>query len=296
MKQCRMQFGSVLFRRPPEAFTLIELLVVVTVISALTAILLPALASAKEQAKRVVCASNIRQLCLANTCYTQDNDGFYVIAAEDMWGRNLHRWHGTRSTVNSVFDPLKGPLREYVVGGKLKKCPSFVKYLETAGQNGQGFESGCGGYGYNDEYIGGRSDMYGMGEGSKHSARDVDVHNPTSTMMFTDCAFRQGSSTDNGIFIEYSFAHPPYWHWYIELLETLPAGTSISGVAGRPDPSIHFRHRGFTNVCWTDGHVTKEAMDLSASYITHAVMTEEESANMSLGWFGSDDNNLFNLK
>lgn len=68
-----------------------------------------------------------------------------------------------------------------------------------------------------------------------------------------------------------------------------------SFIGGRPDPSIHFRHRGFANVCWADGHISCETMDLSASYTTHAVMEEEETARMGLGWFGPDDNSLFDL-
>jgi prepilin-type N-terminal cleavage/methylation domain-containing protein/prepilin-type processing-associated H-X9-DG protein len=295
-----MKCPAISIRRSPSAFTLVELLVVISIIAMLTAVLLPSLSAAKEQAKQIVCSSNIHQLFLANSGYAVENDGFYVIAAEDMWGRNLHRWHGVRTNINTPFDPLKSPLVAYLADGKVKKCPSFVRYLEEAGQNGGGFEAGCGGYGYNDEYIGGRSDLYGMGEGSKHSARDVDVQRPAETVMFTDCAFRQGASGSTGVFIEYSFAHPPYWLHYLQFMgpsasdEELAENADFFG--GRPNPSIHFRHRGFTNACWADGHVTKETMDLSAPYITHAVMNDKETAQNALGWFGPANNSLFDLQ
>jgi len=57
-----------------KAFTLVELLVVIAVIAVLMAILMPALRRAQNQARSSVCQSNLRQLSLAMTLYTQDHD------------------------------------------------------------------------------------------------------------------------------------------------------------------------------------------------------------------------------
>ena len=56
-------------------FTLIEILVVIAIIALLLAILIPALSRVREQTKRVVCSSQLRQQTLAMVCYTENYDG-----------------------------------------------------------------------------------------------------------------------------------------------------------------------------------------------------------------------------
>jgi prepilin-type N-terminal cleavage/methylation domain-containing protein/prepilin-type processing-associated H-X9-DG protein len=61
----------------PCAFTLIELLVVLAILAVLLAILLPALAAANASARRVDCASNVRQICQAMFIYATGNRGYF---------------------------------------------------------------------------------------------------------------------------------------------------------------------------------------------------------------------------
>ena len=64
-------------RAERKAFTLIELLVVVSIIALLVAILLPALSKAREQSRRVVCASNLKQIGMLLEYYCADYNSLY---------------------------------------------------------------------------------------------------------------------------------------------------------------------------------------------------------------------------
>lgn len=97
-----------------QAFTLIELLVVVAIIALLVAILLPSLQRAREQAKAVVCSSQLKQISYALLYYIEDYDGWMPVSRHS---DNTAKWSG-------IIRPylLDDGLYEYIARGE--KVPS----------------------------------------------------------------------------------------------------------------------------------------------------------------------------
>lgn len=77
MEQTQLTFKYM--QRTQRGFTLIELLVVIAIIALLAAILFPVFGRARENARRSTCQSNLKQIGLAFTQYSQDYDETYPI-------------------------------------------------------------------------------------------------------------------------------------------------------------------------------------------------------------------------
>jgi prepilin-type N-terminal cleavage/methylation domain-containing protein/prepilin-type processing-associated H-X9-DG protein len=116
--------------RSPEraGFTLIELLVVIAIIAILAALLLPALATAKEKGKRAACQSNLHQTMLTVHMYAMDSLDFVPDGRD-----NNGEWHAIR--VNSI---TYSNMIKYTGNLKILDCPNFTygtfnRYSDTWG-------------------------------------------------------------------------------------------------------------------------------------------------------------------
>jgi len=250
-----------------RAFTLIELLIVVAIIALLVSIMLPSLGSAKELARGTTCLTSVRLLQFANECYADDNAESYAPGAANFL-ENRNRWFGSRSSGTGPFVAEDGPLSDYLPDREVRTCPSFAEYLT-------GFEAGCGGYGYNNSFVGQQRDKPGYALASDLSGNlRARFAKPAETIAFTDAAMVMGG------LIEYSFCESPQWPVY---------GTDTR-------PSIHFRHASRTNVVWLDGRVTSETLDFSNEVLTGQYGYDGSPIAYNVGWFGPNTNELFDCE
>lgn len=68
-------------------FSLIELLVVISIIALLLTLLLPALKNARDMAKQIGCANNLKQMGVGNLSYSSDQDGF--VSGQGAWYKGV---------------------------------------------------------------------------------------------------------------------------------------------------------------------------------------------------------------
>ena len=197
-----------------SGFTLIELLVVISIIAVLLSILMPALKKAKQQARMIVCRSNLHQWAIIFTAFHQENDDFFI--------------GGTRNPESQLAplgdsEGMPGPeswvqtLYSYYQGKKIRFCPvAEKKERQNYGDKTTAWNYGWGGTGFGVDWSG----SYGINEWLYNPTPGVvtlwgrtmegriyrrpDVSGASDIPMFLDCV-HIGSLPEDG-----SNVPPPY--------------------------------------------------------------------------------------
>lgn len=208
-----------------RAFTLIELLVVIAVIAVLMAILMPALQRAREQGKRAVCLSNVKQFGLAWVLYADENDQKIVNACtwENTEGHNDREepcwlyFHNDWDTVERRIQGIQdGAMWPYIGQLKIYKCPTGIRgevntYAIVDCMNGAmssipNIPSGT--------YIRNRSQIKRPGERMVY-VDEGRTSTQSWTIWYDRASWWDLPPTRHGAGTNFSFAdgHAEYWKW-----------------------------------------------------------------------------------
>ncbi len=273
-------------KNPAKGFTLIELLVVIAIIAILAAILFPVFQKVRENARAISCESNLKQIGVALTQYSQDNDEAMVNHYYGTWEGGA-RYSPAGDAAGQHYQWMDA-IQPFVKAAQVFNCPDQSgggDYLDpadaylsgstpagprTAGPNSFGsyvpwtqladgvptFRPGsyCMNSAYYNTYHGvGRPPVSDAYPPAVYSLAKLD--SPATTIWVAD---GDGAFSADGYGVkslgeqrgQFSDTAPPISTWH---------GSKKLG-------NLVARHNGKCNILWCDGHVKPMALEVVAGH------------------------------